>query len=399
MRENYFDEEEFYKRKRRREAAIRKKRAKRRRQLKLIKIACLVCALIIICMLVGFALPNTKKESGESESQALLYNEDTDIYADDTLPMQDENAVSGQYVSDNTAAAAVSYNTANQMPAVNKTASDYAFSDEGAVYLGSEEMTSQYGIVVNTDEHRVVAFKNAYDRINPASMTKILTLLVACENIENPDAEYTVTIEATDYAFKNDCIGAGFEVGETVKIKDLMYGTILPSGGEAAYALACCSCDTHEEFVAKMNEKLVSLGLSDTAHFTNCVGVYDENHYCTAYDMAVILEAAMDNPLCREVLSAHRYITSATLQHPEGIDLSNFFLRRIEDKDTMGTVLCAKTGYVYQSGNCAASSYIRNDGANFICVTVNAHSGWRCIYDHVAAYNIYAAGNTGYKKQ
>ena len=132
-----------------------------------------------------------------------------------------------------------------------------------------------------------------------------------------------------------------------------------------------------------MNQKLRDLGLSDSAHFTNCVGLYNENHYCSIYDMAVILKAAMENELCREVMSAHTYTTSSTEQHPEGIQISNWFLRRIEDKETNGEVVCAKTGYVVQSGNCAASYEVTNSGKHYICVTANAHSGWRCIYDHV----------------
>ena len=88
-----------------------------------------------------------------------------------------------------------------------------------------------------------------------------------------------------------------------------------------------------------------------------------------------------------------------TEQHPEGITVSNWFMRRIEDKEMGGTILGAKTGYVVQSGSCAASCYERNDGTEFICVTADAHSSWRAIYDHVAAYNIYAAGNTSYTKQ
>src|SRR5699024_8410476 len=143
--------------------------------------------------------------------------------------------------------------------------------------------------------------------------------------------------------------------GETVTVRDLLYGTILPSGADAAAGLAFYVSGSLEGFVDLMNQKLEELGLSDTAHFTNCVGLYDENHYCTLYDMAEILGAAIDNELCREVLSAHTYTTSATEQHPEGLLISNWFLRRIEDKDTHGTVLCAKTGYVVQSGNCAAS--------------------------------------------
>ena len=138
-----------------------------------------------------------------------------------------------------------------------------------------------------------------------------------------------------------------------------------------------------------MNEKLDELGLSDTAHFTNCVGLYDENHYCTVYDMAVIMKAAMDNELCREVMSAHTYTTSATTEHPDGILLSNWFLRRIEDKDSGGEVVCGKTGYVVQSGNCAASYGVAQSGKGYICVTANATSGWKCIYDHVDIYKKY----------
>ena len=93
----------------------------------------------------------------------------------------------------------------------------------------------------------------------------------------------------------------------------------------------------------------------------------------------MIMEAAMDNPFCREVLSAHTYTTSVTEQHPEGMILSNWFLRRIEDKDNGKLVLGAKTGYVVQSGNCAAS-YAQD-------VAGNATSSWRCIYDHVAVYD------------
>ena len=142
-----------------------------------------------------------------------------------------------------------------------------------------------------------------------------------------------------------------------------------------------------------MNDKLEDLGLSRTAHFTNCIGLYDKEHYCTVYDMAMILEAAIENELCREVMSAHTYTTSNTQEHPEGITLSNWFLRRIEDKDTGGEVVCGKTGYVVQSGNCAASYGIDNAGKGYICVTADSTSSWRCIYDHVALYRQFSAGN------
>lgn len=143
---------------------------------------------------------------------------------------------------------------------------------------------------------------------------------------------------------------------------------------------------SQEAFVELMNEKLKELGLSETAHFTNCVGVYDEDHYCSVYDMAMIMEAALDNEFCREVLSAHTYTTTETEQHPEGIILSNWFLRRIEDKEGGERVVCAKTGFVTQSGSCAASYTEDENGNGYVCVTAGANSSWRCIYDHADLY-------------
>ena len=105
--------------------------------------------------------------------------------------------------------------------------------------------------------------------------------------------------------------------------------------------------------------------------------------------MAVIMKAAMQSELCREVLKARTYTTSFTTEHPEGITISNWFMRRIEDKDSGGEVLGAKTGYVAQSGSCAVSYQEDANGKTYICVTGKSTSSWRCIYDHVEIYNTY----------
>ena len=141
-----------------------------------------------------------------------------------------------------------------------------------------------------------------------------------------------------------------------------------------------------------MNEKVKELGLSESAHFTNCVGLYDENLYCSVYDMAVIMKAALQNDFLKEVLSTKKYTTAPTAEHPEGISISNWFLRRIEDKDTGGEVICAKTGYVNESGNCCVSYGTFENEVPYICVTAGATSSWRCIYDHVEIYNQYVDG-------
>ena len=269
-----------------------------------------------------------------------------------------------------------------------------ATADEGTESFNSE-VVSQNGIFIDVEEKRILGQKDAGARINPASMTKILTVLVAAEHITNLDDTFEITIAITDYSYVNDCSNVGFDVGEKVTVRDLFYGTVLPSGGDAALALAIYVSGSQEEFVRLMNQKIDELGLSKTSHFTNCVGLYDANHYSTVYDISVILKAACDNSFCREVLAAHTYTTSITEQHPEGIILSNWFLRRIEDKDTYGEVLCAKTGYVAQSGSCAASLAAGSDGKEYICVTAQSTSSWQCIYDHVELYRQFLPQKSG----
>lgn len=251
------------------------------------------------------------------------------------------------------------------------------------------DIISEYGILIDVGEGTIIAQRDSRARISPASMTKILTVLVAAEHVSDLEDRFTMTMDITNYCFVNDCSIVGFEVGEEITIRDLFYGTILPSGADAAVGLAVYVAGSHEAFVDMMNEKLDELGLSDTTHFTNCVGLYDDNHYSTAYDIAVILKAAADNFFCREVLSEHIYRTSATAQHPEGIEMSNLFLRRIEDQDTHCEVLYAKTGYITESGSCAASFSVDSSGKKYICVTAKSTSSWRCIYDQAALYARY----------
>lgn len=282
-----------------------------------------------------------------------------------------------------------------EFPEDNKVQKVYSATATDDTIQPGEDVISKHVIFIDLSNDTILAQRASSTIINPASMTKILTLLVAAENIseENLEDTFTITIEITDYSYRNDCSNVGFDVGETVTVRDLLYGTILPSGGDAALGLATYVAGSQEAFVTMMNDKLEDLGLSRTAHFTNCIGLYDKEHYCTVYDMAMILEAAIENELCREVMSAHTYTTSNTQEHPEGITISNWFLRRIEDKDTGGEVVCGKTGYVVQSGNCAASYGIDNAGKGYICVTADSTSSWRCIYDHVALYRQFSAGN------
>ena len=378
-------------------AKIREMRRLRERRKKMLLIA---GAVVIVCLGVGGIrlLGNTATKE-EPPAQASVQEDTENMEATDAEAAPSVQTASAEDAEGKTAeeTASNTEDTAEEEqeeePAVNPDipfASGYTFEGaDSAAAVNAETVLSTYALLVDLDNNTVVAQRNANDRMIPASMTKILTVLVAAEHVTDLDDTFTITREITDYSYSNDCSAVGFGDGETVTVRDLLYGTVLPSGADAAAGLAFYVSGSLEGFVDLMNEKLDELGLSDTAHFTNCVGLYDENHYCTPYDMAVILKAAVENELCREVLSAHTYTTSPTEQHPEGITISNWFLRRIEDKETNGEVVCAKTGYVAQSGSCAASYEVTDSGKHYICVTADTYSSWRCIYDHVAIYQEY----------
>lgn len=332
-------------------------------------------AVLVVLIGSGISKRNKNKEQQDVQTEIAELQAVAETEAEESLPLADQKEPAEVQAAE---------------PEENKM---YEATESPDMKAVSEEVISSNAIFIDLRKNEILAQRAARQVIDPASMTKILTVLVAAEQIEekNLDDKVTITIDITDYSYSNDCSSVGFAENERVTVQDLFYGTILPSGADAALALATYVAGSQEAFVELMNEKLQKLGLSDTAHFTNCVGLYDEAHRCTVYDMAMIMEAAMDNPLCREVMSAHTYTTSATAEHPDGITISNWFLRRIEDKETGAEIVCGKTGYVVQSGNCAASYGEDQNGNGYICVTADSTSAWRCIYDHVALYSEFTA--------
>lgn len=373
---SYFEytdsEEEYYARRARRKQRIlreRRRRQKRRRFLALCSLI-LIFGVITVTAVTKAAKNKDEKESSVNETVQQETQQET-IIAETVEETAQEN-------------------TEVKQPVQNTEVYHFT-SNENTKSIYSENVISTHGILIDESTDTIIASKGAKDRISPASMTKVLTILVAAEQISEEQLKdtFTMTLEITDYSYVNDCSNVGFLDGEKVPVIDLFYGTILPSGGDAAVGLATYVAGSQEAFVELMNEKLEALGLSESAHFTNCVGLYDANHYCTIYDMAVIMKAALQNELCREVLKEKCYTTTPTEQHPEGITISNWFLRRIEDKETGGEVAGAKTGFVNESGSCAVSYQIADNGVPYICVTAGSSSSWRCIYDHVEIYNQY----------
>lgn len=251
------------------------------------------------------------------------------------------------------------------------------------------ELYSENALLIDLESNTVLVQKNADARIYPASMTKVMTVLVAAEHIENWDETFTMTQSIIDPLFLADASMAGFVHGEEVSMTELLYGAVLPSGAEATEALAIVTAGSEEAFAALMNEKAQALGLKDT-HFVDASGLHDENHYTTLSDMAIIMQAALDNPHCREVLTSVNHTSPATTQNPEGVAMTNRFLYRIRPQQTGNVdIQAAKTGYTAQAMNCCVSYGIMENGRAAICVTAHAWTGDYCIADHLALYGTY----------
>ena len=251
------------------------------------------------------------------------------------------------------------------------------------------ELYSENALLIDLESNTVLVQKNADARIYPASMTKVMTVLVAAEHIENWDETFTMTQSIIDPLFLADASMAGFVHGEEVSMTELLYGAVLPSGAEATEALAIVTAGSEEAFAALMNEKAQELGLQDT-HFVDASGLHDENHYTTLSDMAIIMQAALDNPHCREVLTSVNHTSPATTQNPEGVAMTNRFLYRIRPQQSGNVdIQAAKTGYTAQAMNCCVSYGIMENGRAAICVTAHAWTGDYCIADHLALYGTY----------
>ena len=240
-------------------------------------------------------------------------------------------------------------------------------------------------ILMDAESGRVLYEQNIHQPRLIASITKLLTALVAVE--QGSDLDQVVTVKGEWLGSEGSSIY--LKAGEEITLEGLLYGLLLQSGNDAAMAIACHTAGSEADFVALMNQKAAELGLSESARFSNCVGLYSEDNVCTVRDMALILKAAMDNELCRQVLTQKTFDIPPSQAHPEGIPLSNWFIRRIEDHMPEGMeILGAKTGFINESGNCAASMAQDASGRRFLCVTAQAGGVWPCIYDHVALYDM-----------
>ena len=258
-----------------------------------------------------------------------------------------------------------------------------------------EEYDLGYAVLMNADTNEIVAGYNESSPMFPASLTKIMALIVAVENIQNMSDRITITADMVYPMAEQDAVLAGFQPDDTPTVEDVLYGMVLCSGADATLAIAEYVSGSEEAFVKLMNDKAVEMGLKRT-HFTNAVGLHDKSHYSTAEDMALILNYALQDKTCKKIISTYEYLVPPTEQNPEGYNFeSTFFSRMYGDEVPDVSVMGGKTGFTDEAGNCI-ESYAEINGQTYILVLCKCRDRWTAVYDTLNIYSVYGAGGEKY---
>ena len=225
--------------------------------------------------------------------------------------------------------------------------------------------------VLDRTTMRIMAVQASAERVPPASLTKLMTCLVAMENLDDLDESVTIQPELHHQMMLAGASLAGFSSNEHVTVRDLLYATMLASGAEAANSLALHISGSIPEFVELMNARAQSLGLKNTA-FKNPEGLDTEGQYTTAEDIAKLLDYALENTLFCELLSTKIYKTSTTPQHPQGIRLVSTVLGNLTELEQDGfKIMGGKSGTTSQAGQCWAI-WARKKQHEYIIVLLGA---------------------------
>ena len=255
-------------------------------------------------------------------------------------------------------------------------------------------INSDSAILINADNGDVLYEKDADTQRAPASLVKMMTVYVAIRNNDDLDRTLQMPEEAFEGLEEGAVSQSGLQGGETVTLRDLLYATLLASGGDAANALALATSGNIDSFVDLMNEEAADLGLDSTV-FVNPTGLDAREQVSTCRDMSRLVKGALGNSAFREVFTTREYTTTVSDSHPEGLtfshtmdeDLANF--QRYFD--TSGyEIIGGKTGYTQSAGNCLATIAEKKGYPNYIVVTMHATGNgdqyYQAVHDAVTLY-------------
>ena len=246
-------------------------------------------------------------------------------------------------------------------------------------------VTSQNIILYNLNDFEVLYEERSMEKTKIASLTKIMTTLVGIE--ENPVLDESVTITKESLKDIYDYTKVGFKVGDVVTVRDLLYGTMLPSGADAANALAIHTSGSVDKFVDLMNAKAKELGLENTS-FNNPIGKDADDNYSTASDIAKLLIYALKDPTFKDVFNSRKYTISSL---GKTIESTLTFYSRAYGLDVT-EITGAKSGYTDGAGICLASTSIIDD-VNYLLVTLGANTKNKSngIRDSLEIYDYYSS--------
>lgn len=236
------------------------------------------------------------------------------------------------------------------------------------VYALEIDLESENAVLYHND--KLMYSQNENQKVQIASLTKIMTAIVALDNINNLDERITLTNSDFESLAEENLVTAGFKAGDTATYKDLIAGLLLPSGAECAKALERL---TTEGFIDKMNAKAEELGMENT-HFTNTIGLDDQENYSTVSDVYKMFSYALKNDTFKELITSESYTTTN----------GKTFYSTVANTNNQ-YILGGKTGTTDGAGLCLAS-LANIDGEEFILVTTGAP------YDGDRRYNIEDAG-------
>ncbi len=255
-----------------------------------------------------------------------------------------------------------------------------------SVYADDFDITGEYVTLYNMNEDTLLYSKNDTKKTSIASLTKMMTTLVAIEEIDNLDK--IVTIKERDFEGTVGYSKAGFKVGDKITYRDLLYGIILPSGADAVNAVVNNTLG-YDKFIKKMNETAKKIGMNDTS-YANPVGKDDENNYSTSNDLAKLLKYALKNETFKTIFTTKNYKTS------NGINLEstvNSYKNILNTDEIKG----AKSGFTKDAGRCLASITTLNN-VDYLLVVINSSTTnpYNAVKDTITIYDYYN-NNYGYK--
>lgn len=247
------------------------------------------------------------------------------------------------------------------------------------------QIAGESAIVMEASTGTVLYEKNSHEQCYPASITKIMTSMLAVNN-SSLDEEVTFSKEAV---YNTEGSGISRDVGEVMTMRECLYGLMLESANECGYAIAEHTGGNYENFVKMMNDEAERLGCEDT-HFNNPHGLPDEEHKTSAYDMALISREALKSDIFRMIVNTRRHSIPPTNKHQEETYLSNHHKMRNNYKGDEQYLyeycIGGKTGYTSVAGSTLAT-FAEKDGMTLICVVMretspNHYTDTRTLFDY-----------------